>query len=385
MPFNVTTGVYTPPAGATNAATGQVIQSAIWNTIHADLATALTLTEQQVQATFGQRNIIGSNGGMEIWQRGAGGSASIALTASQTLYTVDRWYLATGANQASNVTQVAGIATGSRYAAKIQRNSGQTGVTAYTFGFPLDSDECAAIAGSPVAVSFVAKAGANYSGGSLTCQINVGTGSPVKFSSGSYSGAAVELSLVNGISTSAARFEGASSVIPASTTQAEVTFTWTPTGTAGADDSITLDNVQMEILPSTSGLIAGFETWPFERMLAACKRHFQKTFAYGTAPAQNVGATTNELVGIAGKAGANAGEWLIWRLPVTMRITPGTTTLYNPAATNAQVRDESVSADCSASSVSSSGADTVNVTATGNASTTVGGLLGVHITADAGI
>lgn len=42
MPFNINTGVYTPPAGAINATTGQVIQSAVWNSIHADLSAALT-------------------------------------------------------------------------------------------------------------------------------------------------------------------------------------------------------------------------------------------------------------------------------------------------------------------------------------------------------
>lgn len=42
MPFNVSTGVYTAASGATNAATGQVIQSAVWNSVHTDFQTALT-------------------------------------------------------------------------------------------------------------------------------------------------------------------------------------------------------------------------------------------------------------------------------------------------------------------------------------------------------
>src|SRR5580765_4290116 len=41
MPYN-SAGVYTPPAGATDAASGDVIHSATWNTIFSDLATALT-------------------------------------------------------------------------------------------------------------------------------------------------------------------------------------------------------------------------------------------------------------------------------------------------------------------------------------------------------
>lgn len=50
MPFNFSTGVYTAPNGATNAVTGQIIQSAVWNTIHTDLASALTSVGEIVLA-----------------------------------------------------------------------------------------------------------------------------------------------------------------------------------------------------------------------------------------------------------------------------------------------------------------------------------------------
>ena len=46
MPFNINTGVYTPAAGAESATTGQVIQSAVWNTIFTDLSGALTSVGQ---------------------------------------------------------------------------------------------------------------------------------------------------------------------------------------------------------------------------------------------------------------------------------------------------------------------------------------------------
>jgi hypothetical protein len=42
LPFNPATGVYTPPTGAENAAPGEVIRSATWNTIFTDIAAALT-------------------------------------------------------------------------------------------------------------------------------------------------------------------------------------------------------------------------------------------------------------------------------------------------------------------------------------------------------
>jgi hypothetical protein len=48
MPFSGNT--YTPPAGATNAAAGQVVQSAVWDAIFTDIAAALTAVMNQFNA-----------------------------------------------------------------------------------------------------------------------------------------------------------------------------------------------------------------------------------------------------------------------------------------------------------------------------------------------
>jgi hypothetical protein len=55
MPYNTSTGVYTPAAGATTATAGQIIASATWNGIFNDLTTAMT--------TLGQASVIDLNGG----------------------------------------------------------------------------------------------------------------------------------------------------------------------------------------------------------------------------------------------------------------------------------------------------------------------------------
>lgn len=47
MPFDPTTGIYTPPLGAENAMPGEVIRSATWNSIFTDIATALTQLAQK--------------------------------------------------------------------------------------------------------------------------------------------------------------------------------------------------------------------------------------------------------------------------------------------------------------------------------------------------
>jgi hypothetical protein len=58
-------------------------------------------------------------------------------------------------------------------------------------------------------------------------------------------------------------------------------------------------------------------------------------------------------------------------------------TILNPSVANGQVRDETAAADCSATATVNIGAKGFNVTATGNAATVVGGLLGFHWVADA--
>lgn len=50
MPFN-SAGVYTPEAGATTAAPGDIIRSSVWNDIFTDLSDALTLLGQQLYGT----------------------------------------------------------------------------------------------------------------------------------------------------------------------------------------------------------------------------------------------------------------------------------------------------------------------------------------------
>jgi hypothetical protein len=113
-----------------------------------------------------------------------------------------------------------------------------------------------------------------------------------------------------------------------------------------------------------------------------CWRYYWKTFGVDVAPAQNVGVS-GVIRYIATKAGALTNVSHFVRYPVSMFINPAITT-YNPSAANAQVRDSSIGADCSAVSVTApSNADGINISCTGNASTAVGDGLDIHVTAEA--
>ena len=158
---------------------------------------------------------------------------------------------------------------------------------------------------------------------------------------------------------------------------------WTPVGTAGADDSFSIDSVQLEIMPDAIQGASPFERLNFAEQLLLCQRHFSKSFLYGTAPVQNAGVNTGELSGIAGKATTGA-FWLPHRFRTPMRVAP-TVTFYNPAVANAQARDETAAADCASTATANLNAEGFQVTGTGNAGSAVGNLIGVHFTADAGI
>ena len=230
------------------------------------------------------------NGDLEVWQRGAGGSASIAIAASANGYGPDRWTLTTGANEACHMNQVVGLTNGSQWAAKVIRDSGQTGTTVITFEQPLNLNEISALRGRFVTLSFVAKAGANYSPTSSNLVVNVycGTGAAARRGTTGYTTETTPISLTQVITTSAVLYTAVSTVIiPTTTNQMTVSFQMTPVGTAGADDSFTVDEVQLQV-----GTATAFERRPFFYDIQMCQRYYWKTFAYSTAPVQNVASTT---------------------------------------------------------------------------------------------
>lgn len=118
--------------------------------------------------------------------------------------------------------------------------------------------------------------------------------------------------------------------------------------------------------------------------LTLCQRFCCGTFSEGTGPAQNLGVNTGEFIFLANAAGANPESSGTFRYPVTMRAAP-TVTTYNPAATSAQVRDETAAANCTGVGTANVTDAALRITCTGAAGTAVGGLLGLHLLLEAEI
>lgn len=121
---------------------------------------------------------------------------------------------------------------------------------------------------------------------------------------------------------------------------------------------------------------------PFDMVLELCQRYYEKSFDYATIPAQNVGNDTGEWNWVAVSAGATTNRSPRLSYKVRKRAA-ATLTYFNPAAANANVRDETVAADCGAVTQSSNTEAGVRVQTVGAVGTVVGDNLGIHWVADA--
>lgn len=294
------------------------------------------------------------NGDMSIWQRGAGGSASISVAASATAYSADRWYITTGANQAHVISQQAGLTDQSRWCARVKRTAAQTGTGAMVFGQPLTLDTLTAIRGKKVTISAQVRSGANWSpaSGNLTMALYVGTGAEAKRGAGFTSETTVA-TVTTALSTSSAVTPisaASAAVVPTSATQAELQFTWTPVGTAGANDYVEIDEVQLEL----GSVASPFERLMFADELARCLRFYQKTFPYQSAPVQGINDLSGSLVYFF-PTGASGTAVYDWRPPVELRKAAPTYTTFNPiTGSSADWRDVTNSTERTASTATNS-------------------------------
>jgi hypothetical protein len=87
---------------------------------------------------------------------------------------------------------------------------------------------------------------------------------------------------------------------------------------------------------------APFEALPQDILLDRCRRYYRKSFALGTAPAQNVGSTLGAAFAVSHVASAAFGGRVEFH--TSMRASP-TITTYNPSAANANWRDTTNGAD----------------------------------------
>jgi hypothetical protein len=244
----------------TTYANGDVYQASDVN----DTNGTVNLFQTTLTYSAGKNAII--NGGMDIWQRGT------SFTNSNG-YTADRWYVnRSGGVAGATITQSTDKPTEFQYSLKTQRAAGNTTTNAVDTYYGIESKDSYRFAGKAATLSFYMKVGANFSGSG---------------------GSAITVRLLSGTATDAAPFAGSTTVVqtnPAATTswqrfsitgtfatsitQAFVSIGWVPTGTAGADDSVFITGVQLELgsVATTFSRAGG----TIQGELAACQRYYAR-------------------------------------------------------------------------------------------------------------
>lgn len=329
------------------------------------------------RATLGVtgRNYV-ENPAFDVWQAGT----TFAIAASTSTFLADRWKTLRGVAN-STVSRQAGFA-GARYCLRSQRDSGDTAVNGLFAYHQLEGQMAQQLAGRTVVLSADVRAGANFSAvAGVRANIFTGTGvdEVISLATATFTTGSVTTSLGDQViaAGATARLVWTAHAVPSGVGDIAFRFSWTPAGTAGAADYIEITNVKLEV-----GSATAFEPPHPAETMERCLRHYEKSFSLGTAPQVNLGVNTGEECRPAPAAGAVTERLGTVTFKTRKRATP-TITTYNPAAAGAEVRDETASANCTATTAANVNDRGFKLTCTGAAGTTVGGELGFHWVADA--
>ena len=261
------------------------------------------------------KNLV-DNANFNIYQRGSTAVTGITTTAT---YHADRWAGYSGTATSMSLTNIPASlplttlnAPVFSNAEQVQRTAAQTGVLPVCLVQEIPTSEVKPI-NEPVTLSFWALAGSNFSATSnlLTATVSTGTGTDqglASFISG-WTGAVVPVTLNATLTTSWQRF-AVTGVIPATATEAAVTFCFTPTGTAGTNDYFQITGAQLEQGTAATNL----EWRPAGVELAKVQR-----FAYAI---QEGTITAGTVMAPAGQAPSGTTCLIAIPFPVTMRAAP---------------------------------------------------------------
>jgi hypothetical protein len=248
------------------------------------------------------------NSAFDIWQRGTSGTAS--GTSAGSGYNSDRWYdyyagaLTVSRQATGDTTNLPNI----QWAARVQRNSGQTSATSIWHAQDIETVNSIPFTGKTVTFSFYARRGANYSGASnnLTFLVKSGTGTDQHILAG-FTGESDVISTTATLTTTWQRFT-ATGTVATTATQLGVGFTYDAVGTAGADDWFEVTGVQLEAGSTATAFRRNADSLQAE--LAACQRYY---FQSAIGNDVNLGVTTYW---------QNTTLWNFASFPVTMRANP---------------------------------------------------------------
>jgi len=265
------------------------------------------------------RNIVdGGDFSVNPFQRNIAGIASggiISTPASTTpTYFADRFFAAGSASTAILMAAIADASIpGFNQSLKVSRQSGSASTAQIYVGQVVETMNALRCQTQTLTLSFWARAGLAYSGAALNVQLVSGAGvnqSAAQLLASSWTGQTSVISAQQTLTSGMTRYQF-TGVAPANCSQLGVLLSYTPTGAAGADDSITLNGVQLEIGASAS---------PFEHLEAQVVLEDCQRYAWITA---------EPLAGVVIGAGQNtsASAQLFYMASPTQMLKPPTVTV----------------------------------------------------------
>jgi hypothetical protein len=295
------------------------------------------------------RNILdGGDATTNPWQRGT----SFSTIVGTLTYTADRWFAIGGTSTniaVSRATLTAGALPGFAYAFQFGRATGATGTSVCKFAQVVETLDSYRLQGQYVLLSFYALAGAGYNtatGAGVTAPLNVNIyttfggsadQSATNMLAGSWTnqatGNSVAAGVVGAISavnlTSAFTRYYVLAKVPSNATQVGVQFSYTPLGTAVANEYVQLAGIQLEIVsPNATQALAANYASTFEfRDVQVELEIAQRYFWQSNEPASGV------VVGAGMNTTANIQVFYM-ATPVQMRIAPTVTVTAGTYKTN---------------------------------------------------
>lgn len=196
------------------------------------------------------------NGGFDVWSinttfSNVSGSLAVAEVA-------DRWNLIQPGTASNSVSRQNALGSFAQYGLRFGRPNGSSSTEPLRLAQLLQTELAFRVKGSTVTLSLTLTAGADFSGGSVSIILATGTGiaeALTGIAANSWTGQSNVIIASQAITTSATRYQF-TATLPSNMSEFGIQIAYSPSGTAGANDWVQVENVQLEVAASATSFAA---------------------------------------------------------------------------------------------------------------------------------
>jgi hypothetical protein len=220
-----------------------------------DLSIAETAVSDVTDSAAAFKNLV-SNGSFDLWS--ATTTWSNISGDNDGDETALGWFFAQPSAASNAVSRQTALRTGARYGLRFGRPAASASTNKLRIWGMLSTEAAIRARGQVVTISFNAHKGADFSGGSLAVKISTGTAAGEdgdNIESGGFTGHATPLNTAQSLDTATARYEF-QATIGATVSELGFQFAYTPSGTAGANDWVQVEDVQIEIAGEATAFVS---------------------------------------------------------------------------------------------------------------------------------